>query len=125
MAPTLTEILIPRTTLTALEYLNSASFSLAFYSTLASLVPIPSPYQCDCESEPEDFETESSPPANMKEILKNNVIAITGDFGKQRTPEALKRWIESNGGHYVTKIDENTTHLICSHEAWKKQVGVG
>jgi hypothetical protein len=61
----------------------------------------------------------------MKEILRGNVIAITGDFGKSRSTENLKRWIENNGARYATKIEEGVTHLICSKDHWAKQVSTG
>jgi hypothetical protein len=62
----------------------------------------------------------------MKDPLKKVVIAITGDFGgKSRSIENIKRWIESNGGKYSTKIEDGVTHLICSKENWKKQVPAG
>ncbi|KAE9962379.1 hypothetical protein BLS_000416 [Venturia inaequalis] len=57
----------------------------------------------------------------MKNPFNGFTIASTGDFGKQRTAEAIKRWVENNGGRYVTKVDENVTHLVCSAECWKSQ----
>jgi hypothetical protein len=61
----------------------------------------------------------------MKNPFKGFTVATTGDFGKQRTSEQIKRWVEANGGRYVTKIDENVTHLICSAEHWKSQSSMG
>jgi hypothetical protein len=57
--------------------------------------------------------------------LKNFFIAVTGDFGKDKPLDKMKGWIEAHGGEYVTKIDENTTHLICSKEHWKSQSQMG
>ena len=61
----------------------------------------------------------------MKDPLKKCTIAVTGDFGKTRTTEKLKHWIEKNGGTYATKIDGDVTHLICSLEHFKKSVSMG
>lgn len=61
----------------------------------------------------------------MKDPFKGFIIATAGDFGRQRTSEHIKRWIEANGGRYVTKVDENVTHLICSAEHWKSQSSMG
>lgn len=61
----------------------------------------------------------------MKNPLKGFTIASTGDFGKRRTAEAIKRWVENNGGRYVTKIDDEVTHLVCSAECWKSQSAMG
>ncbi|KAK5172453.1 hypothetical protein LTR04_003951 [Oleoguttula sp. CCFEE 6159] len=58
----------------------------------------------------------------MKDPLKKDKIAITGDFGSARTPDAIKRWIELNGGTYTTSITSDTSHLICSKAHWGKQV---
>ncbi|TLD15063.1 hypothetical protein E2P81_ATG09911 [Venturia nashicola] len=57
----------------------------------------------------------------MKNPFQGFTIASTGDFGKQRTAEAIKRWVENNGGRYVTKVDEEVTHLVCSAQCWKSQ----
>lgn len=61
----------------------------------------------------------------MKNPFKDFTIASTGDFGKQRTADAIKRWVENNGGRYVTKVDEEVTHLVCSAECWKSQSVAG
>lgn len=61
----------------------------------------------------------------MKNLFKGFTIASTGDFGKQRTAEAIKRWVENNGGRYITKVDGEVTHLVCSTEYWKSQSAMG
>ncbi|TKA75357.1 hypothetical protein B0A49_03328 [Cryomyces minteri] len=58
----------------------------------------------------------------MKDPLKKDKIAISGDFGSARTSDAIKRWIELNGGTYTTSVTSDTTHLICSKAHWGKQV---
>ncbi|KAI9680290.1 MAG: hypothetical protein M1829_001176 [Trizodia sp. TS-e1964] len=50
----------------------------------------------------------------MKSPFKGFQIAVSGDFGEQRSPAAVSRWIENNGGVVAKKIDDYTTHLICS-----------
>lgn len=62
---------------------------------------------------------------NMKEPLKNRVIAVTGDFGQARTHENLKRWIEANGGKWASTVTKDATHLISSKEHWTRQTVLG
>lgn len=61
----------------------------------------------------------------MKNPLRRLTIAVTGDFGKVRTHEKLKQWIEKNGGTFVRKISDNVTHLICSKEDYKDGAPLG
>jgi hypothetical protein len=62
----------------------------------------------------------------MKNPLKQFVIAKSGDFGKDRPENAIKRWIESNGGNYVGgRISPEVTHLICSMDHWRKRSTTG
>jgi hypothetical protein len=56
------------------------------------------------------------------DVLKGYFIAITGDFGKARSTENMKRWIESNGGRYSAKVEEGVTHLISTKDHWTKGV---
>lgn len=58
----------------------------------------------------------------MKNPLAKDVIALTGDFGKTSTHEAIKRWIQHHGGKFATEINQETTHLICTVEHWKRKV---
>lgn len=60
-----------------------------------------------------------------RHLLTGDIIAISGDFGKPRSAENLKRWIEGNGGRYSTKVEDGVTHLICSKEHWKSQPAAG
>ncbi|MCJ1246397.1 hypothetical protein MMC30_003604 [Trapelia coarctata] len=57
-----------------------------------------------------------------KEALKKCTIAVTGDFGKEKTYEKIKHWIEFQGGSMATKVEVKVTHLVCSHEHFKKNV---
>ena len=61
----------------------------------------------------------------MKAPLKKCVIAMTGDFGKDRTHETLKRWIECNGGKVAKEIDSQVTHLLCTRHDFRKPVKMG
>ena len=61
----------------------------------------------------------------MKGILKNHLIAITGDFGNARSHENIKRWIELNGGDWASSVKPGITHLLCSEAHWKRKVGSG
>lgn len=61
----------------------------------------------------------------MKYPLRQLTIAVTGDFGRVRTHEKLKQWIEKNGGKFVRTISEDVTHLICSKEDYKDGAPLG
>jgi hypothetical protein len=60
-----------------------------------------------------------------KNSFKDAVIAATGDFGPGRTHLDIKRWVDTNGGTFVTSLTEEVTHLICSQEHWRKKVAHG
>lgn len=60
-----------------------------------------------------------------KKLLKDRVVAATGDFGEARTHDNLKRWVEANGGKWVTTITADITHLIASKEHWVRQTALG
>ena len=59
-----------------------------------------------------------------KNCLAGSTIALSGDFGKERSHEKIKQWIEANGGTFTTKIDTNVTHLVCSRAHFKKKVAM-
>ena len=55
----------------------------------------------------------------MKTPLKRFTIAVTGDFGEQRSHGNMKNWIEVQGGKFSRNVTPQVTHLICSKEHWK------
>ena len=58
-------------------------------------------------------------------LLYNLTIAVTGDFGIQRTPEKQKQWILYHGGRFANDVCEGVTHLVCSEDHFKKRVKAG
>jgi hypothetical protein len=48
-------------------------------------------------------------------------ILLSGDFGKDRSYDKIKKWVEYMGATYATKVDWGVTHLVCSMEDYKKQ----
>jgi NAD-dependent DNA ligase len=50
----------------------------------------------------------------MKEPLQKLVVAISGDFGKDRTRKQLKQWIEVNGGQFANSISADVTQYAHS-----------
>ena len=60
-----------------------------------------------------------------KQPLKKFTIAISGNFGEQRSIEQMKRWIQANGGTFAADISAEVTHLVCSKEHFKKSVATG
>ncbi|KAK8181054.1 hypothetical protein BC567DRAFT_294446 [Phyllosticta citribraziliensis] len=57
----------------------------------------------------------------MRNPLKGLVIAASGGFGKDRSPCAMKRWVENNGGKWSTVINDEVTHLIADEAHWKDE----
>ncbi|KAF2470191.1 uncharacterized protein BDR25DRAFT_226538 [Lindgomyces ingoldianus] len=53
-------------------------------------------------------------------VLSKLTLSSTNDHGPD-IDSRLKKWIENNGGKYVSRITKGVTHLICSKTAWKKQ----
>lgn len=60
----------------------------------------------------------------MKDSLEGFTIAVTGDFGPQRSHEKMQQWVEANGGTFAFNITPEVTHLICSREHFKKKVDI-
>lgn len=58
----------------------------------------------------------------MGKCFKGYTITATGDLGKTRTNDALKRWTESNGGKWASKVETGVTHLICTKDHWTRNV---
>ncbi|KAL9633021.1 MAG: hypothetical protein Q9164_004947 [Protoblastenia rupestris] len=55
-------------------------------------------------------------------LLKRFTIAVTGDFGEQRTLEKIRQWICYHGGTFTWEISRKVTHLVCSKENYRKAV---
>lgn len=58
----------------------------------------------------------------MGKVFKDYTITATGDLGKSRTNDALKRWTESKGGKWASKVEAGVTHLVCSKDHWTRNV---
>jgi hypothetical protein len=58
-------------------------------------------------------------------ILKRCVIAVTGDFGKDRTHSKIRKWVEANGGVFALQVSHEVTHLVCSTEHFKRNAPMG
>ncbi|MCJ1472638.1 hypothetical protein MMC13_001287 [Lambiella insularis] len=56
--------------------------------------------------------------------FKDCVIAVTGDFGSNKSHDKIKKWIETQSGRFVTKISADVTHLVPSKEHFKRQVAM-
>ncbi|KAI9723852.1 MAG: hypothetical protein M1828_004102 [Chrysothrix sp. TS-e1954] len=57
----------------------------------------------------------------MPKTLAGNVIAVTGDFGKTRNLNNIRRWIEAHHGTFASSMKPDVTHLICSKEHWRSK----
>ena len=62
----------------------------------------------------------------MKNAFKKCTIALSGDFGgPSRSHENCKKWVEKHGGRITSRIDADTTHLVCTIDHYKRQVAIG
>ncbi|KAF2203226.1 hypothetical protein GQ43DRAFT_470178 [Delitschia confertaspora ATCC 74209] len=53
-------------------------------------------------------------------VLKNFTITTTGDLGRGKSSDNLRKWVEANGGRWLPNVTKDTTHLITSKESWRK-----
>lgn len=60
-----------------------------------------------------------------RQPLKRFTIAVTGNFGEQRSSEQMRKWIHANGGTFASDISPDVTHLVSSKEHFKKNVAMG
>ena len=103
-------------------------FILQLNATLSTPLRIPSSCQ---RSQPKTVvmprgnRYKSSRITTGKQPLKRCTIAITGDFGEQRSTEQIRKWISVNGGVVAHEITPKVTHLVCSKEHFKKNVAMG
>lgn len=59
-------------------------------------------------------------------ILKKLVVTTTGACGPSGKDHShLKKWVEANGGKWVSKVQKGVTHVICGKEGWKGGVDAG
>jgi hypothetical protein len=64
----------------------------------------------------------------MKQIFKGFVISASDTFinsAKTVTHEQLARYVTSHGAEYERAVTNDTTHLICSIEEYKKKTAQG
>ena len=68
---------------------------------------------------------EEMPPHINPRLFRNLDIAITGDFGGDRTIGKQKDWIQAHGGRYSRFMSSHVTHMVCSEEHYKQKVALG
>jgi hypothetical protein len=62
----------------------------------------------------------------MKPIYAGKSMSFSGVFGGSNwTHEKMAGWIELHGGECTPEVTEETTHLICTIEDYKKQTPQG
>ena len=61
----------------------------------------------------------------MGKGLKKCVIAATGDFGTDKSDRNIRSWVEYHGGTFTSNITSEVTHLVCSHDHYKRNVQMG
>jgi len=67
-----------------------------------------------------------APSRGVKQIFKGLVISFSGDFGGDSwSHESMGRWFTLHGGVWEREVCEDTTHLICSIDDYKKKAPQG
>ena len=60
-----------------------------------------------------------------KAVFKGLTISFAGSFsgtsGAILPYEQMAKWVTLHGGHYEKEVTEDTTHLICSIEEYKRK----
>ena len=59
------------------------------------------------------------------QLFSGLVIAAAGDFGPLRSHLVLQQWVEKRGGFWSNRITYQTTHLLCTKEAFRRKVKMG
>jgi NAD-dependent DNA ligase len=57
----------------------------------------------------------------MKQIFAGKNFSLTGDFGEAWAYDKVANWIKVHGGKYEREVGDETTHLVCTIEAYKKE----
>ncbi|OAQ99642.1 hypothetical protein LLEC1_03337 [Akanthomyces lecanii] len=57
-----------------------------------------------------------------RQIFKNRVIASAGPPPESITLQNLRSWIPMRKGRFAEPFDDEVTHLLCTHEQFKKRV---
>ncbi|KAL8891029.1 MAG: hypothetical protein Q9215_001874 [Flavoplaca cf. flavocitrina] len=58
------------------------------------------------------------------QLFSGLVIAAAGDFGPLRSHLVLQQWVEKRGGFWSNRITYQTTHLLCTKEAFRGKVNM-
>lgn len=61
--------------------------------------------------------------AKGKRFFNKRYIVVVG-HEKDWTPTAISKRINNNGGNHQSKINRDTTHLVATSKAWKRQGGL-
>ncbi|KAM3433534.1 hypothetical protein NHJ13734_006416 [Beauveria thailandica] len=57
-----------------------------------------------------------------RQIFKNRVLATAGPLPPSVTLDNLRTWIPLRKGRFAEAFDNEVTHLLCTHEQFKKRV---
>ncbi|PMB73007.1 hypothetical protein BM221_000424 [Beauveria bassiana] len=57
-----------------------------------------------------------------RQIFKNRVLATAGPLPPTITLDNLRTWIPLRKGRFAEAFDDEVTHLLCTHEQFKKRV---
>jgi hypothetical protein len=62
-------------------------------------------FSCSIHSPTPTFQDiELNQSATMPKLFAGYLIAVSGDFDEKRRPDAIKRWVEHQGGKFSSKV---------------------
>jgi NAD-dependent DNA ligase len=60
-----------------------------------------------------------------KQVFAGLTMSCTGNFGGNWEHEKIRGWIKAHGGDWESDVSDDTTHLICTIEDYKKKTQQG
>lgn len=60
-----------------------------------------------------------------KQIFAGMSFSFAGNFGDNWSYEKMSGWVRAHGGEHESVVSEDTTHLVCTIEEYKKRTKQG
>lgn len=60
-----------------------------------------------------------------RQIFKNLVIALAGPPPSDISLSSVKNWISIRKGQFADVFDKEVTHVLCTHEQFRKRIPPG
>lgn len=106
--------------LICLDYTLIQIRSLCFNSTLPQAAVLHRRYY-HIDTSSTSLTLTMAPGRAEKPIFRDLTIAVAGDLGGQWTDTNIQRWVALRAGKFAQEIDASVTHLVCSHDEFKKK----